>query len=230
MPEIPNVVPGEPVESDWGNDIRDRVVQRFADDTERTTQLPFPGVGQVTWIDSPAQLDYWDGAAWVKVTDQPDLDTKVAKAGDTMTGLLTLPSLVANTRLQGPLEVFSGTLAGVLAVSDIEQVVDTFTSPRQGTWLIMVVAQGNYSSLTDADLFTIRIREGANQWAIAQTNMFRAWGAPGITTGAFSTTLQLKTLLFAVGSDFDITVQRFGTTGGANLTSMNWSAFQVEDM
>ena len=234
MPEIPNVVPGEPVESDWGNDIRDRVTQRFADATERTAQLPFPGTGQLSWLDDPGVVDYFDGAVWISLADDPALAAglalKVAKAGDTMTGLLTVPSLVANTRLQGPLEVFSDTLAGVLPVFDSEQTVDTFTTPRQGTWLIMVVAQGNYASLTDADLFTLRIKEGGNQWAIAQTNMFRTWGSPGVTTGAFSITLQLKTLLFASGSDFDITAQRFGNTGGSNLTSMNWSAFQVEDM
>ena len=234
MPEIPNVVPGEPVESDWGNDIRDRVTQRFADATERTAQLPFPGTGQLSWLDDPGVVDYFDGATWISLVDSPGLvdalALKVAKAGDTMTGLLTVPSLVANTRLQGPLEVFSGTLAGVAPVFDSEQTIDTFTSPRQGTWLISVVAQGNYASLTDADLFSMRIREGGNQWAIAQTNMFRAWGSPGVTTGAFSSVMQLKTLLFASGSDFEITAARAGTTGGANLTSMNWSAFQVENI
>ena len=112
MPEIPNVVPGEPVESDWGNDVRDRITQRFADNTARSGSLPFPQQGQVTWIDDPGQLDYWDGADWVKVADQPGLDLKVNKSGDVMTGGLASTSFTASLLLAGPLQMLTGIVPG----------------------------------------------------------------------------------------------------------------------
>lgn len=93
MPEIPNVVAGEPVEADWGNDIRDRVAQRFADATARTASLPFPDAGALSWLDDPGQLDYFDGTVWITLADVPSLVAFVLKAGDVMTGLLTVPDL-----------------------------------------------------------------------------------------------------------------------------------------
>lgn len=76
MPEIPNVVSGEPVEADWGNDIRDRIIQRFSDATARTASLPFPQSGQLTWIDTPGQLDVWKGAAWVELYSSGGIDVE----------------------------------------------------------------------------------------------------------------------------------------------------------
>ena len=64
-PELPDVVPGEPVESDWGNDVRDRIVQRFADDSARNASLPFPQAGAVTWLDDPGVVEVFDGTDWI---------------------------------------------------------------------------------------------------------------------------------------------------------------------
>lgn len=65
MPEIPNVIPGAPVESGWGNTIRDRVASRYADATDRLASDPLPAAGQITWLDDPGQLDLFDGTDWV---------------------------------------------------------------------------------------------------------------------------------------------------------------------
>ena len=230
MPEIPNVVPGEPVESDWGNDVRDRITQRFADATARTASLPFPQTGQLSWLDDPGQVYYFDGADWITLADDPALALKVSKSGDTMTGLLTVPQLVATTRLQGPLEVFYTDVSGVLAVTTVEDTVDTFTAPRAGRYLIQVTAQGTYASLTDADVFTLRLRSGAGPLVISQVNMFRAWGAPGVTTGHFNARILFRSLFVGAGTEFDITVARFGTTGGAFLTDLDRAAQNVENI
>ena len=236
MAEIPNVVPGEPVESDWGNDIRDRVIQKFADATARGLSLPFPIPGAVTWIDNPGQLDVWDGTEWVELVLTPELVAglalKVDRAGDTMTGALNLPTLIATTRIQGPLEVFYTDVSGVLAVSTFEQTVDTFEVPRTGRYLLNIQAQGNYASLTDADLFSLRIRaaSGGALLSLSQTNMFRAWGAPGITTGHFNAAIMFRTGFVGAGTEFDITVARAFNTGGCNLTDLDYSAQNVENI
>jgi hypothetical protein len=65
MPEIPDVVPGEPVESDWGNTVRDRVIQRYADRTALEASVPVPEPGAVAWLENVAAMVAWDGAAWV---------------------------------------------------------------------------------------------------------------------------------------------------------------------
>lgn len=67
MSEIPDVVPGEPVESSWGNLVRDRVVQRYADATARANLVPVPEDGAVSWLDDPGRLEVYDedAAAWV---------------------------------------------------------------------------------------------------------------------------------------------------------------------
>ena len=69
MPEIPNVVPGEPVEADWGNDIRDRSVQKYADQSALDVSQPFPQAGEVVWLDDPGQFRAWSGTAWVPLGD-----------------------------------------------------------------------------------------------------------------------------------------------------------------
>ena len=236
MSEIPNVIPGEPVESDWGNDIRDRAITRYADATARGLSLPFPEAGAVTWIGDPGQLDVWDGTTWVELVLDPDLVAglalKVNRAGDTMSGLLTLPSLIATQRIQGPFETFYEDISGVLAVTTFEDTIATFTAPRAGRYLLTVQAQGNYASLTDADLFSLRIRaaSGGALLSLSQTNMFRAWGAPGVTTGHFNAAIMFRTLFVGAGTEFDITVARAGTTGGANLTDLDYSAQNVENI
>lgn len=68
MPEIPNVVAGEPVESDWGNDIRDRSVQRYPDQTALEVSQPFPAPGETVWLDDPGIMQTFNGALWVPLT------------------------------------------------------------------------------------------------------------------------------------------------------------------
>lgn len=152
MPEIPNVVPGEPVESNWGNDVRDRIVQRFADATARTASLPFPVAGAMSWLDDPGQLDYFDGAAWVNVADTAALDAglalKVAKAGDTMTGTLAGPLYAGAARLWA-----DGPASGV-PTSPAVKVVN-LVAPFDGTFLYHMTGDVNFLASTAALEVTI---------------------------------------------------------------------------
>jgi len=64
MPEIPDVVQGTPVASDWGNDIRDRTLQRYADATERDALNPLPTPGDQAYLDDSGAVQVWTGTAW----------------------------------------------------------------------------------------------------------------------------------------------------------------------
>ena len=50
MPELPDVTAGEPVASAWGNDIRDRTLQRYADEAERDLLNPIPQEGDMAFL------------------------------------------------------------------------------------------------------------------------------------------------------------------------------------
>lgn len=87
MPEIPDVVQGNPVESAWGNDIRDRTVQRYADAAARDSLTPLPVAGDLAYLDDTGSVQVYDGTAWVTLADVDDLDAYLPLAtGGVITG------------------------------------------------------------------------------------------------------------------------------------------------
>lgn len=111
MPEIPNVVSGEPVESVWGNDIRDRSVMKYADLTALQASVPFPQLGELAWLNDPGYLVVCVNVAapgtWNPIYDAVESNGRfVNTSGDTMTGNLTVPNVISN--LQGTQEVKIG--------------------------------------------------------------------------------------------------------------------------
>jgi len=90
MPEMPDVVSGEAVAADWGNDIRDRTVQRYADATARDAAMPFPLAGDLAYLDDSGTVTLFDGTQWRSGSAE---GVYVRLIGDTMTGELRLPSL-----------------------------------------------------------------------------------------------------------------------------------------
>ena len=73
MPEMPDVVSSEPVEASWGNDIRDRTVQRYADATARDISVPFPAAGDLAWLDDTGAATVFTGTAWRDIVLNNDL-------------------------------------------------------------------------------------------------------------------------------------------------------------
>lgn len=69
MPEMPDVIAGEAVESSWGNQIRDRSVQRYTDSTERDTLVPIPNAGDLAWLQAEQLLTVWNGSLWLVVNE-----------------------------------------------------------------------------------------------------------------------------------------------------------------
>ena len=63
MSEINDVVPGEPVESDWGNEIRDRAIQRYADSSDPNIPA-VPISGDPRWLIAESEFSIYDGAEW----------------------------------------------------------------------------------------------------------------------------------------------------------------------
>ena len=67
MAEMPDVTAGEHVESAWGNDIRDRSVQRYADSADRDAQLPLPIPGDVAFLEDELVLQIYSTSGWLNM-------------------------------------------------------------------------------------------------------------------------------------------------------------------
>jgi len=85
MSEMPDVLPGETVESSWGNDIRDRTIQRYVDATERDFLNSTPEEGDLAYLQNTNELQYYDGTEWLTVLDESD-GPFLRLAGGTMLG------------------------------------------------------------------------------------------------------------------------------------------------
>lgn len=82
MPRMPNVIPNEIVEADWGNDIRDRTVQRYATVAARTSGHATPAEGDLSYLEDLNEVHVYTGAAWTLVGQSPDVDGYGATSTD----------------------------------------------------------------------------------------------------------------------------------------------------
>src|SRR5690554_5303538 len=89
MPEIDNVQIGETIAADWGNAIRDRTIQRYANAAERDLLHPTPAEGDLSYLEDTNTIEVYDGFAWVagipnqavttpKIADQAVTTDKIA--------------------------------------------------------------------------------------------------------------------------------------------------------
>ena len=93
MPEIPDVAPGEVIESVWGNELRDRSLQRYADETERDFLNGAPIEGELAWIENINTMQVYNGADWIDLldTDQSGFPW-LSQTGGTLTGTVFFPA------------------------------------------------------------------------------------------------------------------------------------------
>ena len=104
MPEIPNVIGGEVITSEWGNDIRDRTVQRYATVAARTASIPTPTEGDLSYLQDSNLVYVYNGSAWVKLSvpvvtaDIADATVTASKlAADSIAPFIHVDTAVSNT-------------------------------------------------------------------------------------------------------------------------------------
>lgn len=64
MPELVDVVAAEPIESVWGNAIRDRTILRYADSAARAAADPTPEDGSASYLADTGDIEVFHSAAW----------------------------------------------------------------------------------------------------------------------------------------------------------------------
>lgn len=74
MAEMPDVIGGETITSEWGNDIRDRTIQRYATVAARTAAHPTPVEGDLSYLQDSNTVDVYNGAAWVPFLATAEVD------------------------------------------------------------------------------------------------------------------------------------------------------------
>jgi len=249
MPEIPNVVSGEPVESSWGNDIRDRSVQKYADQTALDFSQPLPQLGELAWLINPGWLvvctDVVAPATWTPLLDRDQGDDQwVNITGDTMTGALTVqgsitaPNVTATSRLIGTLQGRQEVKAGYTSLSAelpiggawqtiaeseawLTGVVNYFTT-MAGTWLLNGTDLQTWGSL--------RVLRRTDQ-AVLATSL----AGPGLTlaAGAFRGAGTLATLFPISAGDafvYQASRQGSGTAGSVRIQTMGIEMRPVWDV
>lgn len=67
MPEIANVISSETIEVEWGNTIRDRTIQRYADNADRSAKHPEPAPGDLAYMANSGKIQVFHDGAWRNV-------------------------------------------------------------------------------------------------------------------------------------------------------------------
>jgi len=128
--------------------LMDQSVMRFADSTARSSAIPSPDEGMVSYLDDSNQVEVYDGSGWVNFTG----DITQVTAGTALTGGGTEGNVTLNV---DETELFTGGTAGYTALSngtaglsyqpvshnyiingafDIWQRGTSFTNPSSGTY------------------------------------------------------------------------------------------------
>lgn len=119
MPEMPDVVLGETIASEWGNDIRDRTLQRYASAAARTSAIPSPNAGDLSYLADSDTLYFYSGSAWVQLALIPVtaamLDSNAVTTAKIVDANVTGNKILDGNVTQGKL---SGSIAGAFLLSN----------------------------------------------------------------------------------------------------------------
>jgi len=169
-----NVVASTPITSAWGNEIRDRTVQRFASFAELTSSWTSPGEGAVAYLTDVNSLHAYNGSAWVAITPRSaTVATTVTTSATAYTSLSGGPAVTLQTgpsalvTLTGNLSIPGGANSVFMAcaVSGATTLAATDDASLAFALIPGVAAQCSasylYTGLTPgANTFTARYRAG----------------------------------------------------------------------
>ena len=95
---LPNVVPDEPIESAWGNTIRDRTVTPFANVAARTAAIAAPTEGMISYLADTGAFEQYYGAT---VGWRPPWNTAWGEIGRTVNANVNQGSIATIVDVNG---------------------------------------------------------------------------------------------------------------------------------
>ena len=90
MPEMIDVIGGEVISSDWGNDIRDRSIQRYANLAERSATHPTPVDGDLAFMEDTGLVYVYYASAWQRIGALEEVDNSVGTSATTTTSYTSM--------------------------------------------------------------------------------------------------------------------------------------------
>lgn len=165
-----HVVPGELIESAWGNAVADRVVPRFNDFTELTAGIPAPIPGQLAtvWGGGVASLMWWRNGQWQEVPAQPQYYSGAIVAGPiapgaevVMANLTPPPTARGRTHVVYSAAAFSvADMAGVvkLYVNAVLSQTTYFSAPLVGAQAATTAHLNLVTTTTGYGPFSVQVR------------------------------------------------------------------------
>ena len=174
MAELDDVQIGETIAVEWGNAIRDRTIQRYANAAERDELHPNPTEGDLSYLEDTNSIEVFDGFAWVagipnqavttdKIADQAVTTDKIAQEAVTTSRIADgaviwakiADGAVSSSKIAAG-QVAAGNLHGA-AIAAFVQMAGTSGSPSLST--------------SDAELLStsINIPSSWNTWSVVVT-------------------------------------------------------------
>jgi hypothetical protein len=198
------VVPGAVTEQ-WGLDVRDSVVLRFASEAARDSALVGLGSGDsglTAWIQDIKLMTTWEGTAWAPVSPYRVGGITPRTADATMTTTETL--------------------------------VDTFTTTILGDRRYRITWSGSYYSDAAADSVDIRLRYAAGSSVSNTSGLIKgcAYSEPAANHNLNGTFVAEKTGMLAGQKTFGVFGLRTGGSGTVHLfaSSVSQVHFFIEDI
>lgn len=164
MAEMPDVAQGAVIADDWGNDIRDRTIQRYANVTERTTLHPTPAAGDMAFMEDADLLYVYSGSAWLPVGTTATVHGRVQDL--TGSGISTTETVEMTANLSIPATWNSYDVEAILTLELFES--GALTNDRLVTCRLRLTnAAGTEIGLTNHTLDTFPAAGFRNPVAVA---------------------------------------------------------------
>ena len=174
MAELDDVQIGETIAVEWGNAIRDRTIQRYANAAERAQLHPNPTEGDLSYLEDTNSIEVYDGFAWVagipnqavttpKIADEAVTTAKIASQAVTASRIadqaVTTAKIASNAVTASTLAPEAVTFSRIAgdAISAFVRMAGTSGSPSLST--------------SDAELLStsVNIPSTWNTWSVVVT-------------------------------------------------------------
>lgn len=206
MPEMADVVPAELIESQWGNDIRDRTIQRYASAAARSASIPTPTAGDLSYLASTDGVYVWDGTAWVIMVPANSINP------DRLVGTITSGFILTNGNTGSP--TVTTTETSVLTV--------TITIPTDwAEWKTMIWSIGRLEYIGSGSTVKLKLRVDSTDSPITDYNY-----APDGTAQPLAISMTLAGLTTVGSRTFALRAQKIGS-GTVNIVATHIAAIAL---
>lgn len=184
MSEMPDVATLTTISRDWGNDIRDRTVQRYSSVANRSTLHGAPVEGDLSYLADSGSVDVFHSGSWQSIDTAASILAKLLTVDGAGSGLdadrldgVSIGGLASFGQIMKPVVAENAT-ALVLTGSFQNAAVQALAVPAWGSASLYLFGIATCDGTGDA-LFDLRLNVGG---VAGTTRTFPAYGGGGVET------------------------------------------------